>query len=74
MKNIDVINFKEAIELLGISKSTLYKLTHKKEIPYYKPNGKLIFFKREELMAWVFSTRVSSVREELEDFINSKNN
>lgn len=72
MKNIEVLNFKEAIEFLGVSKSMLYKLTHKKEIPYYKPNGKLIFFKKSELEEWILGNRISSISEEMENFINSK--
>ena len=44
-----VLNFKEAVEYSGIKASTLYKLTGAGKIPHYKPTGKLIFFKREEL-------------------------
>lgn len=42
----DVLTSDEAAVYLGVSKSFLYKLTMRKEIPHYKPNGKLCFFER----------------------------
>lgn len=30
----------------------LYKLTSKGDIPYFKPNGKKLYFKRTELDEW----------------------
>ena len=37
-----ILSFKEAIDFLDISKSFLYKLVSKQEIPYSKPNGKFL--------------------------------
>lgn len=48
------LTFQEAAEYLGISKSTLYKKTAKKKIPFYKNQGKLIYFKKSELNDWVY--------------------
>ncbi|MEP1095913.1 MAG: helix-turn-helix domain-containing protein [Cyclobacteriaceae bacterium] len=45
----DIINSSEAAEYTGLAKSTIYKLIGRKEIPYYKPSGKLLYFKRSEL-------------------------
>ncbi len=42
-------NVKEAALYLGISESTLYKLTSNNTISFYQPNGKLIFFKKSDL-------------------------
>ncbi|GMU86660.1 MAG: hypothetical protein AMXMBFR48_19020 [Ignavibacteriales bacterium] len=53
----------EAAEFLNISKSALYKLTWKNRIPYYKPGGKLIYFRREELAEWVKKGRVKTPEE-----------
>jgi excisionase family DNA binding protein len=47
------LNFKEAIEFTGLSKSHLYKLTSKGLIPHSKPTGKLIFFERTKLEEWL---------------------
>ena len=45
----DLLTTVEAAEYLGLKKSYLHKLMMKKEIPYYKPHGKLCFFDRNEL-------------------------
>ena len=43
----EVLNLEEAATFLGIAKSTLYKMTHLDQIPYFKPSGKLIFFEKQ---------------------------
>ena len=58
-----VLNAEEAAVFLGVSKSCLYKMTHKHELPYYRPNGKYIYFEKVELMKWIHSCRVSSEKE-----------
>lgn len=59
----DVLTLEEAAAYLGISKSTLYKLTHQHEIPFYRPNGKLIYFEKAELVAWMRKNRSMSEEE-----------
>ena len=46
MLTIDDVAF-----LTGLSKSYLYRLTCERKIPYYKPNGKLMYFDRGEIEA-----------------------
>lgn len=58
-----VLSFKEAQEYSGMSGSYLYKLTSRQQIPHYKPSGKLIYFKREELEAWLLQNRVNTIEE-----------
>lgn len=53
-----VLTFEEAANYMGMSKSCLYKMTSQKLISHYKPNGKMIFFDREELEAYLLSVRV----------------
>lgn len=43
----------EAAAFLGIKVSYLHKLMMRRVIPYYKPNGKLCFFDKAELEAWM---------------------
>ena len=59
----EVLNLEEAAMFMGISRSTLYKMTHKNVIPFYRPNGKLIYFEKSELLAWMRKSRVSSTEE-----------
>jgi excisionase family DNA binding protein len=52
------LSLEEAAAYLHVSKSYLYKLTSTNRIPYYKPSGKLVFFDKKELDAWVLQNRV----------------
>ncbi len=53
-----VLTFAEALEYTGISASYMYKLTSSRTIPHFKPLGKLIYFKRVDLDAWMLSRRI----------------
>ncbi len=48
-----VFTFQDACMYIGVSDSMLYKLTANKEIPHYKPRGKMIYFAKEELDEWL---------------------
>lgn len=58
-----VLNFKEACTYLEFSQSHLYKLTSTKQIPHFIPNGKKIYFKREELDLWLLRNKQVSCEE-----------
>ena len=47
-----MIGIDEACKILGRAKSTVYALTQAHKIPFYQP-GKMLQFKRSELMAWM---------------------
>ena len=49
----NVLNFYEACKFLSLSKSYLYKLTSAGLIPHYKPQGKMIYFEKDALEAWL---------------------
>lgn len=53
----------EAAQYLGVKPSYLYKMMMQRAIPYYKPGGKLCFFSREDLDAWLTSIRIKSQSE-----------
>lgn len=59
----NMLTFDDVSLLTGLSKGTLYKLTSSHKIPYYKPNGKLVYFKRSEIEEWQAQNRVESVDE-----------
>jgi len=50
----------EAAAYLGVSKSYVYRLTSRNEIPFYKPMGKVCYFDRKELEEWIRSNRTST--------------
>ncbi|KAA6325369.1 hypothetical protein EZS27_025412 [termite gut metagenome] len=49
----NILSFEEASKFLNLSKSYLYKLTSGNLIPHYKPQGKMLYFEKEELEAWL---------------------
>ena len=59
-----VLTFGDTVMYTGISRSYLYKLTSTRRIPHYKPNGKMIYFNREELDQWL--QRNQAEKEEIE--------
>ncbi len=66
LQNKTIFNIDEVALYTGLSKCYLYKLTSKNEIPHYKPNGKNVFFKKEEIDFWLLRNR-QSTNEELEN-------
>ena len=55
----EVLTFEEASLYMGVSKSHLYKLTMRQEIPHYKPTGKMVYFNRKELEQWLQRNRIT---------------
>ena len=58
-----VMTLEEAALFMGISKSSLYKMTHRHELPFFRPNGKLIYFEKAELLKWMRQNRSMSEAE-----------
>jgi len=59
----EVLNFNETALYLEVSHSHLYKLTSTGAIPAYKPNGKKLYFNRQELDEWLLSNKQTSTDE-----------
>ncbi|SHJ88204.1 transcriptional regulator, AlpA family [Arenibacter nanhaiticus] len=58
-----VLNFDEVCDYTGISKSYMYKLTSQNKIPHSKPNGKVIFFDKEELDNWLLLNKQKAINQ-----------
>lgn len=56
----EVLTSDEAARYMGISKSYLYKLTMRQQIPHYKPMGKMCYFNRVEIENWLQGNRVAT--------------
>ena len=57
----EVLTSDECARYLGVSKSCLYKWTCSRQIPHFKsPTGKMCFFNRREVEAWMQSNRVAT--------------
>ena len=72
LKTLTLLGAKKALTmsdcalLTGLSKSHIYKLVCAKKIPYYKSDGgKLTYFDKNELTAWMLNRRIKT-NDELE--------
>ncbi len=51
-----------AVEITGLARRTIYKLTHRREIPHRRVGGRL-YFRRSELEQWIDAGRRRTVAE-----------
>ena len=59
----NVLNIDDVVLLTGLSKQHIYKLTCKGQIPFYKPNGKNMYFDRKEIENWMKQNRHNTQEE-----------
>lgn len=59
----EVLTIDECAMLTGFSKNHLYKLTSQRAIPFYKPLGGSIRFKKSEVEDWLLQNRQATVSE-----------
>lgn len=62
-KDKTIYTFNEGCDYCGISGSSMYKLTSTKRISFSKPEGKLIYFKKEDLDAFMLRNRQATLLE-----------
>ena len=62
----DIFNLQEACKYTGLSESFFYKLTSDNKIPFSRPSGKLIFFKKSDVDAFLSKGYVMSREQEEE--------
>lgn len=67
----DTFTFEQAYQYLKISASMLYKLVCRKAIVAYKPGGKLLYFKKQDLQNWMLSGRKKTAKEEKAQALNT---
>lgn len=68
--NEEILSLSEAAEFLKMKKSFVYKKTSQKQINYYKPGGKKIYFRKSDLENWLLQNKITPVSE----FENSTEN
>lgn len=70
----NVLSFDEASKFLNLSKSYLYKLTSGNLIPHYKPQGKMLYFEKVDLEAWLRQNPIKTraqIEQEAQKYIHS---
>lgn len=63
----EVLTLDECSVYTGYSKNHLYRLTSQRAIPFYKPMGGTIYFRKSEIEDWLLQNRQATEAE-----INSK--
>ena len=59
----EVLTVEEAARFMDIARSSLYKMTSDRSIPFYRPNGKMIYFEKADILAWMRRNRTVSQEE-----------
>jgi excisionase family DNA binding protein len=71
-QNIEILELKQAAELLKLKPSYMYSLIHQNKIPHYKPNGKRVYFIKSELIKWILGSKVKTIDEMEADYNKQK--
>lgn len=69
-KKDDLLNIKQAAQLLNMAKGSIYQLVHKGTVPYMKRSKKL-YFSEKELRQWLQSGRRQTVQEIQKEAVNA---
>ena len=67
MDNKNILTVDEVISYTGFSQKQIYKLTSTRAIPHYKPSGRKLFFKKDELDEWITQGRVKPLSELIDE-------
>ncbi len=52
MNNKNILTLDEVVSYIGFSQKQIYMLTSTRVIPHYKPSGRKLFFKKDEIDEW----------------------
>jgi excisionase family DNA binding protein len=69
------LNLKEASEFPGFKPSYIYNLVHFGRLAAYKPGGKVLYFKQEDLERFVFRNKRTAdfeLADQAESILNGK--
>ncbi|MEK6478146.1 helix-turn-helix domain-containing protein [Catalinimonas sp. 4WD22] len=56
----DILSAEEGANYLGVKLSHFYKMTMDKKFPHFKPGGKLIYVKKEDLHKYMLQNEIKS--------------
>ncbi len=65
-----MLTINESAEYLGVCLSSMYKLTHRRELPIYKPSGGKVYIKCDDLVTYMTKNRLMSQNEIEKEAIN----
>jgi len=62
----ELLTIEEAAIFLNLAKPTIYSLTSRRELPFFK-TGKKLYFKRSELLSWIEKGKQKTIEETVDN-------
>ena len=59
----EVLTIDECAMLTGMTVGNLYRMTSSRAIPFYKPQGGKVYFRKEEIERWMLRNRQATIDE-----------
>ena len=56
----NVLTIDDVALITGFTKGHIYRLTSGQKIPHYKPNGRTLYFKKEEIEDWMLQNKIQT--------------
>jgi excisionase family DNA binding protein len=69
----EILSVDQAARFVNLAKATIYELTSKRQIPFFK-KGKRLYFSKQELYAWIMEGKRKTVTEIEFDVVNYSKN
>lgn len=69
-----ILNVEDLINYTGYKRSYIYKLVHNNILPFSKPNGKILFFEKSEIDAWLLQNKsksISQIEDQASNYVNN---
>jgi excisionase family DNA binding protein len=69
----NILTVEDLMDYTGFSQKQIYKLTSTRRIPHYKPSGRKILFKKDEIDNWISLGKVHTISEINSQIFESQN-
>lgn len=69
----EILSVDQAARFVNLAKATIYELTSKRQIPFFK-KGKRLYFSKQELYAWIMEGKRKTVTEIEFEVVNYSKN
>jgi excisionase family DNA binding protein len=69
----NILTVEGLMDYTGFSRKQIYKLTSTRRIPHYKPSGRKILFKKDEIDNWISLGKVHTISELNSQIFESRN-
>jgi len=56
----NILTVEDLMDYTDFSQKQIYKLTSTRQIPHYKPSGRKLFFKKNEIDDWITRGRIDT--------------